>query len=202
MVARYGIPPPSPALGRSKVHHRLRLSRHERLRLCLALVAPFTACLSLLLLVILVSSPVRFPDSPDEYQIRRVIPESDTPSSTTAEPLSSLWAPYSPYYPAGDYEASIREGCVLSQVNIVCFFPRVGSPITHGCSLIAPTPWSPIPNFRSGRVNPKGTQKTSSCNQLQRPKPPLPQGLHIRSRIERSSHVRCRTVRHPDIPCF
>ena len=123
MVARYGIPPPSPALGRSKVHHRLRLSRHERLRFCLALAASFTACLSLLLLVIFVSSPVRFPDSPDEYQIRRVTPESDTPSSTTAKPLSSLWAPYSPYHPAGNYEASIREGRVLPQVNIVrCFF--------------------------------------------------------------------------------
>ena len=142
MVARYGTP---------SLHRRQTEAKYTTdydsdypgmgVRLCLALAAPFTPPLSLLLLVIVASSPVRFPDSPDEHQIRRVICES-----TTAE--SSLRAPYSPYYPAGNYEAQIREGCVLSQVNIANFFPR-RRPTHHSdvlsCSFNATEPSTQLP---------------------------------------------------------
>ncbi|KAF9778341.1 phytase [Thelephora terrestris] len=118
-ASRYGVPPLDPALARSKVHHRLRLTRQEKVQLCLALFAYIIACLGLLLLLVALFAPDRFPASRDEFQSSRVTPGSDRASSTTLKPLSSLWAPYSPYHPAGKYEAPIREGCVLSQVNIL-----------------------------------------------------------------------------------
>ena len=122
MVAHYihGFSVPPWALGRSKVSHRLRLSRREKIGLCLALSSFFLACFSiLLLLVTVISSLAGFPTSRDEYHSRTATFGFDKSSAIDKAPLSSLWASYSPYHPAGEYEGSIREGCVVTQVNIV-----------------------------------------------------------------------------------
>ena len=127
MVARYihdlFVPPSN--LGLSKVSHRLRLSRREKIGLCLKLSFFFLACFAILsLFVTVISSLARFPVlSRDEYHGRGVTFGFNTLSTVDNTSLSSLWAYNSPYHPAGEYEGSIREGCVVTQVNIVSSFP-------------------------------------------------------------------------------
>jgi len=116
MIARYGIPAPPQALGRSRVSHKLQSSPQEKLKLRLALFALFVACsTSIFLLVNAFSSPWGFPVFRGEYRSRGL----DQLAPIAAEPLSSSWAYYSPYNPAGKFDGSTREGCVVSQVNIV-----------------------------------------------------------------------------------
>ena len=88
--------------------------------LCFALSAFFFPCfISLLLLVTVIPSLPRFPASRDEYHSRDAAFGFNTSSSIDMAPLSPLWTSYSPYHPAGEYEGSIREGRVATQVNIV-----------------------------------------------------------------------------------
>lgn len=168
MVAHYGIPAPPPALGRSKVSRKLQLSPQEKVKLRLAVFTFFGTCFTSLFLLLNVVSPEGFPTFRDEYYSRGVIPDFDK-TSITAGPLSSSWAYYSPYRPAGKFEGLTPEGCVVSQVNIVSFFSlsRSISQYTHLLSLpAASTSWSPIPNFRSGQGNRKGARQASSRHQL------------------------------------
>lgn len=120
MVPSHGLSTSPPALSQSKVSHQLRLSQQERLDLCLVLSALFTASLTgLLLLVNLASSQDRSSPLPAEFQSRGVTFGFGRPFPLHSQPLSSSWAPYSPYHPAGKYEDPTREGCVVSQVNIL-----------------------------------------------------------------------------------
>ncbi|KAF9645613.1 phosphoglycerate mutase-like protein [Thelephora ganbajun] len=119
MVAHYGIPTPPPALGRSRVTHKLELSPQEKVKLRLALFAFFAACLTtLLLLVNVVSSPEGLPTH-DEYHSQGTIFGSSELGPTAKGSISVSWASYSPYHPAGKFEGSTREGCVVSQVSIL-----------------------------------------------------------------------------------
>jgi hypothetical protein len=43
----------------------------------------------------------------------------DALAETVMESFSGSWAYYSPYHPAAPFETSTRNGCVVSQVNIV-----------------------------------------------------------------------------------
>jgi hypothetical protein len=120
MTAHYGIPVPPPALARSRVSHKLQLSPQEKLKLRLTLFALCLASFTSLLLFINVVSPQEgFSALRDEYHSRDVISAFNKSSSIATEPLSSYWAYYSPYHPAAKFEGSVREGCVVSQVNIV-----------------------------------------------------------------------------------
>jgi len=120
MIARYGVPAPPLALGRSRVSHKLQLSPQEKLKLRLALFTLLVACSTgIFLLVNVVSSPEGFPVFRGEYRSRGVTEGLDKLAPIASEPLSSSWAYYSPYHPAGKFEGSTRESCVVSQVNIV-----------------------------------------------------------------------------------
>jgi len=119
MATRYGIPPLPLIPGRSKVSHRLGLSPQERFKLHATIFALFISCLTgLSLFVNVVSPPEWLPASRGEYQSRDVI-EFDKLSSTAPKLFSTSWAYYSPYHPAGKYGGPTREGCVVSQVNIL-----------------------------------------------------------------------------------
>ena len=114
MVAHYAIPPQPLVHGQSKVSHKLQLSQQERTKLRLAIFAFFIASLTgIFLFVNIVSSPEEFPASRDEYRSR------GASGSDRMKSLSASWASYSPYHPAADFDGSTREGCVVSQVNIV-----------------------------------------------------------------------------------
>jgi len=114
MVTHYGTPALPLAPGRSKVSHSLELSPEEKIKLRVALFALFAACLTgLSLFVDVVSSPARFP----AYHTRGVLG-----SDKLASVAVGSWAYYSPYHPAGKFEGSTRDGCVVSQVNIVSSF--------------------------------------------------------------------------------
>lgn len=43
----------------------------------------------------------------------------DALAETARKSFSNAWAYYAPYYPAAPFDNSTREGCVVSQVNIV-----------------------------------------------------------------------------------
>ena len=109
----------------SKPSHRLQLSGREKIGRCLILSSLFLACFSiLLLLVTVISSLTGFPVlSRNGYHSLGAMFGFDTSSAIDKAPLSSLWASHSPYHPAGEYEGSTREGCVVTQVNIVSSFP-------------------------------------------------------------------------------
>jgi len=122
MVGLYAIPAPPLAHGRSNVSHKLQLSQQERIKLRLTIFTFFVACLTgLFLLLNVVSSPEGFPTSRDEYRSRGIS------GSDRIKSLSTSWAYYSPYQPAADFDGSTREGCVVSQVNIVSlvWFPSL-----------------------------------------------------------------------------
>ena len=127
-------------------------SRHEGVRLCLALAAPFTACFSLLFLVIVVASPVRFPDSPGEHQIRCVISES-----TTAGHCHPYGHPIRRIIPLENMKHQLERlaSCLKSALQKKS--RAVDPPITQTCFLVASTPRSPVPSFRSDQVNFQGT---------------------------------------------
>ena len=174
MVARYSIPVPPPALGRSKVSHKLQLSPQEKFRLRFTIFAFFFACsTSLFLLVDVVSSPEGSSTLRDESHNRGVISAFDKPPSIAKAPLSSYWAYYSPYHPAGKFKGSTPKRCVVSQVNIVSFFflsrvdrsrCRSAPSVILMSSPAASTPRCPIPNFRSDRGNSNGPRQASSCH--------------------------------------
>ena len=132
MVSHYGIPMPPPlARGPSRVSHKLQLSQQERINLHLTLFALFVssalfvACFtSLLLLVNFVPPPEGFPASRDGYYSRGASGFEKLASA----PLSTTWAYYSPYHPAGKFEGSTRGGCVVSQVNIVSLLASIDLP--------------------------------------------------------------------------
>ena len=121
MLARYSVPVPPPTLGRSNVSHRLALSQQEKARLYLTLSTFSAACFAgLLLFMSVIPFPEVFPALRGDYRSRGTTSRSDNlqPLTGTHRPSSS-WAAYSPYHPAGRYERTVREGCVVSQVNIV-----------------------------------------------------------------------------------
>ena len=95
-----------PAKGQSKVSHKLRLSQQEKANR-LTTLAPFVACLTGLLLLVNLVSPSK------EQR------DHSVSASMLAELLPASWAYYSPYHPAAKFEGSTREGCFVSQVNIV-----------------------------------------------------------------------------------
>lgn len=116
MVSHYCVPTVPLSQGRSKVSHELQLSRQEKIILRLTLSALFVACLAgLLFLVNVVASLEGFPASRDECRSRGILGFDKSPSASS----STSWAYYSPYYPAGKFKGPTREGCVVSQVNIV-----------------------------------------------------------------------------------
>jgi hypothetical protein len=120
MVTHHTISLPPPVLGRSNVSHRLALSQQEKVKLWLTLSTFSAACFTgILLFIAAVPLPVGFPTLRDDYHSRSPTSRSGHVSPTTAD----SWASYSPYYPAGKYEQPTREGCVVSQVNIVSSFP-------------------------------------------------------------------------------
>lgn len=167
MVVHYATPILPPPLGQSNVSHRLSLSQQEKIKLCLTLSTFSAACFAgLLLLIGLSPLPDGFPALRGEYHSRSPIDRPDNLSPTTTH----LWGPHSPYYPAGKYERSIREGCVVSQVNIASFFFFFFHNRSHIRSItLASKTRSPVPNFRTDSGNFKGSGKTSSCHQLRRP---------------------------------
>ena len=91
----------------------------EKTQVRLALSTFFPARFTTLLLVSIISSFAGFVASCDKYHSRGVILGFNKSSAIDTTPLSSLWAAYSPYHPAGEYEGSIREGRALTQVDIV-----------------------------------------------------------------------------------
>ena len=83
----------------------------------LALSTFFPARFTTLLLVSIISSFAGFPASCDKYHSHDVILGFN--KSSAIDTTSSLWAAYSPYHLAGEYEGSIREGRAVTQVDIV-----------------------------------------------------------------------------------
>ena len=120
MASRCGFPAPPLAQGQSKVSHKLQLSQQEEIKHRLTLFTFFIACFTgLFLLVSPVSSPEGFPVPSNESRSSGV-PALDKLAENV---LPASWAYYSPYRPAGKFEGSTREGCVISQVNIVSSAP-------------------------------------------------------------------------------
>lgn len=118
MVSHHYVPAPPLARGRDRVSRKLRLSRQEKIKLRLTLSALFVACFTgLWLLIDILASPDGFPAPRDEYR------SSDAPGFDKLPSMSTSWAYYSPYHPAAEFEGSTREGCVVSQVNIVSPVP-------------------------------------------------------------------------------
>lgn len=115
MVSHYGISTPPLAQGRSKVSHQLQLSQQEKIELHLTLLGLFTLFLACFTSIVLLVNLIPPPALRDEYHSRSVV----WFDQLATVPLPTLWASYSPYHPAGEFEGSTREGCVVSQVNIV-----------------------------------------------------------------------------------
>ena len=120
MVAHYAMPAFPPSLAGSRVSHDIEMSPQEKARFRLIFFALSLASFtSLWLSASVLSSPHKSSSSHGGYH---AISELDKPPSIAKEPLSSYWAYYSPYHPAGKFHGSTPKGCVVSQVNIVNFF--------------------------------------------------------------------------------
>lgn len=88
--------------------------------------------------------------------------------------FSESWAYYSPYHPAAPFEGSTREGCVVSQVNIVshyflCAVPNGMRIAFRRClsRFSASAPRRSLSHHRSDKNDHRRARKASGCYKLQ-----------------------------------
>jgi hypothetical protein len=81
--------------------------------------------------------------------------------------FSDLWAYYAPYCPAATFKDATREGCLVSQVNIVSRYPHTPCPGRSQSHSPATTSRCPVPHLGRGKANNRRAYKAPSSHELQ-----------------------------------
>ena len=111
------------------------------------------------------SQPVQQHHDDDPHQDGGML---DALAEMAAKSFSESWAYYSPYHPAAPFEGSMRQGCVVSQVNIVSRHAVPGGTPPLPTPIPAPTPRRPLSHLWCDKDDHRRARKASGCHKLQR----------------------------------